>query len=100
MRAFLKRLIGWLFLAMPVGLGLGALVSAFLVEGADRDRFTSAVNGVIAGFWLALLGAVMTAAITTATRDRLRAAGGSELLTGAIISYGLIFIGLGVLAFG
>ena len=92
--AFVKRLARWLALSVPVGIGAGAAFSAFVPADAGLDRGTSAVNGALAGFGLALVGAFAAAATTAATRDMLQRAGGSELLTGAIISYGVIAAGL------
>ena len=94
---FIKRLIGWTFLSLPVGVGAGALVSAYWGEGSDVDRLTSAANGAWAGGGIALVGAWMAAATTAAARDRLKSIGGSELLTGAVVSYGLIIVALGLL---
>ena len=94
MRRFTKLLIGWLFLSEPVGIAVGAGFSAMYGEGATTDRFTSAVNGALAGAWLALFGALMAATTITVARERLKAAGASNLLTGVIVSYGLIVTGL------
>jgi imidazoleglycerol phosphate dehydratase HisB len=94
MRRFTKYLILWLVLSEPVGIAVGAGFSAAFGDGASLDRFTSAVNGALAGAWLALFGALMAAATITIAHRRLQTAGASNVLTGAIISYGLIFAGL------
>jgi hypothetical protein len=95
--AFLKRLLLWFFLAVPVGIGAGVLASLWLPADAAVDRFTAAGNGAITGFSLGLLGAFFAAGVLAATRTRLRAAGGSECVTGAIIAYGLVAFGLAFL---
>jgi hypothetical protein len=94
MSAFIKRLVLWFFLAVPVGTGAGVAVSLWLPADAAVDRFTAAGNGAIAGFALGVFGAVAAAATLAATRTRLCAAGGSECLSGAIIAYGLVAFGL------
>ena len=91
---FLKRLALWLLLSLPLGVGLGAAFSAYVPDDAALDRGTAAVNGALAGLGLALIGAAAAAATTTVTRALLERVGGSELLTGAVISYGLIIVGL------
>lgn len=91
-RAFFLRLILWLLLSLPVAIGAGALVSMYFGEGADTDQFTAAGNGVLAGVWLGLVGGIAAAVTTAVSRQRLRAAGGSECVTGAVVSYG--FVGL------
>ncbi len=98
--AFIKRLAIWLLLTLPVGVAAGALFSAFVPEDADLDRFTSAVNGAWVGAGLASIGAWSAAATTTVMRGTLRQAGGSEFLTGAVISYGLVIVGLLLLEYG
>ena len=95
---FIKRLILWLVLSAPVGIGAGALVSIYFADGADLDTFTAAGNGVLTGLSLGVFGAVAAAATNTIARRQLREAGGSECITGAIVSYGLIGIGLVLLA--
>jgi hypothetical protein len=95
--AFTKRFILWLLLSLPVGIGIGAAFSAFLGEGSDLDRFTSAGNGGLAGAWTALIGATAAAGTTTMARAKLKAAGGSEFLTGLFVSFGLIVAALGLL---
>lgn len=94
---FLKRLIVWTLLAVPLGIGVGAGVSSLWGEDADIDRATAGFNGAVAGFWLGLIGAASTAATTRIARGPLRRAGGSEFLTGAFIVIGLLAIGLGLL---
>ena len=94
---FLKRLIIWTVLAVPLGIGIGAGVSSIWGEDADIDRATAGFNGAVAGFWLGVIGAVAAAATTRIAREPLRRAGGSECLTGAFIVLGLLAIGLGVL---
>ena len=94
---FLKRLIIWTVLAVPLGIGIGAGVSLTWGENSNIDRATAGFNGAVAGFWLAIVGAVVAAATTRIARDPLRRAGGSECLTGAFIVFGLLAIGLGLL---
>ena len=89
-----KRFLLWLLLSLPVGIGVGAGISAFLGEGAELDRFTSAGNGAIAGAWTALVGAIGAAVTTTVAQVRLKKANGSLFLTGLIVSYGLIIFAL------
>jgi hypothetical protein len=93
-KALLLRVVLWLVLSLPVGIGAGALVSLYFGEGADLDRFTAAGNGVLTGAWLGLLGGVAAATTNAIARRQLREAGGSECITGAVVSYGLIAIGL------
>ena len=95
--AFLKRLIVWTLVALPSGIGIGAVVSAAWGEHAAIDRATAAFNGGIAGAWLGAVGAVAAAVTTRVARDALRRAGGSEALTGAVIVGGLLGVGLGLL---
>ena len=97
-KAFLKRLVLWLVLSLPVGIAAGALVSLYFGERAELDSFTAMANGGLTGAWLGLLGGVGAAATTAISRDRLREAGGSECITGAVVSYGLIAIALVILA--
>ena len=94
---FIKRAILWVFLSLPVGMGAGALVSLFWGEDADIDRLTAAFNGALSGAWIALVGAFAAAVTNTVAHDRLKAAGGSDFLTGLTVSYGLIAIALGLL---
>ena len=94
---FLKRLIIWTVLAVPLGIGIGAGVSSIWGEDADIDRATAAFNGAVAGFWLGIIGALSAAATTRIAREPLRRAGGSECLTGAVILFGLLAVGLGLL---
>ena len=95
--AFLKGEIAWLLVSLPLGIALGAAASSYLGEDAALDRLTSAANGAQAGAWLALVGATAAAATAVLTRDVLRRAGGSEVLTGAIVSLGTIIAGLAML---
>ena len=95
--ALLKRLIIWTLIALPLGIGIGAGVSSLWGEDADIDRATSGYNGAVAGFWLGLIGALAAAITTRIARNALRRAGGSELLTGAVIVLGLLAAGLGLL---
>ena len=97
---FARRLAGWLAVSLPVGIGAGAAVSMLWGENAEFDRLTSVVNGAQAGAWLGAVGAWMAALTTTVARRALRQAGGSELLTGAIVSFGLIGVGLALLVQG
>ena len=94
MRTYIKALIVWLVAAVPVGIGAGALVSAFIPEDAAVDRATAAYNGLLAGLQLAALGGIAAAITTTVARRSLQRAGGSELVTGAIVAYGVIAVGL------
>ena len=95
--AFLKGGIAWLLVSLPLGIALGAAASVYLGEDAAFDRLTFAANGAQAGAWLALVGATAAAATTVLARDMLRRAGGSEVLTGAIVSLGTIIAGLAIL---
>ena len=94
---FLKRLVIWTAIAVPLGIGIGALVSLTWGPDADIDRATAGFNGAIAGFWLGLIGALSAAMTTRIARDPLRRAGGSECLTGGIIVFGLLGVGLWLL---
>lgn len=94
MRAIIKGLVVWLLASLPVGIVLGVVASAFLPADAAVDRSTAAFNGLLAGTQLALLGGIAAAVTTTVSRDTLKAAGGSEFVTGAIVTYGVIIIGL------
>ncbi len=94
---FLKRLIVWTVVAVPLGIGIGALVSLTWGPDADIDRATAGFNGAVAGFWLGLIGAFVAATTTRIAREPLRRAGGSECLTGGIIVFGLLAVGLGLL---
>ena len=89
---FIKRFVLWLILSLPVAIGAGAAFSAFLGEGSDLDRFTSAGNGAIAGAWIAL--ATVAAGTTTVAHAKLKDAGGSRFLTELVVSYGLIIAAL------
>ena len=100
MLRFIKRLVGWLALSLPVGIGAGVGVSMLWGENAEFDRLTSAVNGALSGASLATVGALMAVVTTLVARGSLQRAGGSELLTGVIVSYGLIGIGLSLLVRG
>lgn len=94
---FLKRLIVWTVLAIPLGVGIGAGVSLTWGENSNIDRATAGFNGAVAGFWLGGVGAIAAAVTTRIAREPLRRAGGSECLTGAFIVFGLLAIGLGLL---
>ena len=96
---FVKRVMLWVLISLPVGIAVGALVSAVWGEDADIDRFTSAFNGAVSGAWIGLVGAFAAAATNTIAHDRLKVAGGSEFLTGLAVSYGLITIALALLLF-
>ncbi len=96
-RALLKRFVGWLVLSLPVAVAAGIPISIFYGQDGTLDRYTSGFNGAVAGAWLGVLGALSASIVTVLTRDRLRAAGGSEILTGALVSYGLISIGFALL---
>ena len=93
----LKRLIIWTLLAVPLGAGIGALVSLTWGENSNIDRATAGFNGAVAGFWLGIVGAVVAAVTTRIAREPLRRAGGSECLTGGFIVFGLLATGLGLL---
>ena len=95
--AFLKRLIIWTALAVPLAIGIGAVVSLTWGPDSNIDRATAGFNGAIAGFWLGIIGAVVAAATTRIARDPLRRAGGSECLTGGVIVFGLLAVGLWLL---
>jgi hypothetical protein len=97
---FVKRLVLWLFLSLPVGMLAGAVFSAFLGDNAAQDRFTAAGNGVLAGAWTGVIGAFAAAATTTISRARLKEAGGSQFLTGLFVSFGLIVAALLLLLVG
>ena len=70
--AFLKRLIVWTLLAVPLGIAIGALVSLTWGPDSDIDRATAGFNGAVAGFWLGLIGAFVAAATTRIAREPLR----------------------------
>ena len=91
---FVKRFVLWLVLSLPVGILAGAGLAAYYGENANIDRLTSAVNGALSGGGIAIVGAWTAAATTSITHDRLQRAGGSEVLTGAVVSYGLILVAL------
>ena len=95
--AFLKRLVIWTVAAVPLGSGIGAVVSLTWGENSNIDRATAGFNGAIAGFWLGLIGAVVAAATTRIAREPLRRAGGSECLTGGVLVFGLLAVGLWLL---
>ncbi|MDE2836312.1 MAG: hypothetical protein OXL97_02225 [Chloroflexota bacterium] len=94
---FLKRLVIWTAIAVPLGIAIGALVSLTWGPDSDIDRATAGFNGAIAGFWLGLIGALSAATTTRIAREPLRRAGGSECLTGGIIVFGLLAAGLWLL---
>lgn len=94
---FLKRLIIWTVVAVPLAVGIGAVVSLTWGENSNIDRATAGANGAVAGFWLGLIGALTAAVTTRIAREPLRRAGGSECLTGGVIVFGLLAVGLGVL---
>ena len=94
---FLKRLVIWTVVAVPLGIGIGAGVSSLWGPDADIDRATAGFNGAVAGFWLGLIGALSAAATTRIARDLLRRVGGSECLTGGVIVFGLLAVGLWLL---
>ena len=96
-KRFAKRLAFWLLLTLPLSAGVGAAL-AFLESSADDFRQTAlVVNGALAGMLLASLGAVTATATTFMASEILRQAGGSERLTGAVIAYGVVGIGLALL---
>ena len=94
---FLKRLIVWTVVALPLGIGIGAVVSLTWGDNSNIDRATAGFNGAVAGFWLGLIGALSAAVTTRIARDPLRRAGGSECLTGGVIVFGLLAVGLALL---
>ncbi|MEX2598998.1 MAG: hypothetical protein WD533_05005 [Dehalococcoidia bacterium] len=94
MWAIVKGLVVWLLAALPVGVLLGLLVSTFVPENAVVDRSTAAFNGAMAGLQLAVVGGIAAAITTTVSRDMLKRVGGSECITGAAITYGVIILGL------
>ena len=94
---FLKRLIVWTVVALPLGIGIGAVVSLTWGDNSNIDRATAGFNGAVAGFWLGLIGALSAAATTRIAREPLRRAGGSECLTGGVIVFGLLAVGLALL---
>ncbi|MCY4582841.1 MAG: hypothetical protein OXE50_08635 [Chloroflexi bacterium] len=95
--AFLKRLVIWTVMAVPLGMAIGAVVSLTWGPDSDIDRATAGFNGAVAGFWLGLIGAVAAAATTRIAREPLRRAGGSECHTGGVIVFGLLAVGLWLL---
>ena len=94
---FLKRLIVWTLVALPLSIGVGALVSSLWGADADIDRATAGFNGAVAGFWLGLIGALSAAVTTRIAREPLRRAGGSECISGAVIVLGVLAAGLAAL---
>ena len=95
--SFIKGFVLWLILSVPIGLAVGAVFSAFLGQGAEIDRFTAAGNGAIAGAWIGLVAAWAATTTTTLARPRLKNVGGSELVTGLLVSIGFIIGALGLL---
>ena len=93
----LKRLVIWTVIAVPLGIGIGAVVSLTWGPDSDIDRATAGFNGAVAGFWLGIIGAVFAAVTTRIAREPLRRAGGSECLTGGAIVLGLFAVGLWLL---
>lgn len=91
---FVKRLIVWLVLTVPLSAFAGWLVAVRQTDAGDFRRSGFVLSGALIGMWLGVLGAVMAAATTAIARDRLRRAGASECLTGAVVSYGTVAAGL------
>lgn len=97
MMGFVKKLLLWIVLALPIGAGAGAVISVFWTEDGRVDMATAAFNGTATGLWLAIFGAIAAALTNYFAQNRLRLVGGSEFLTGITIVIGLLVVGLAVL---
>ncbi len=94
MSGFVKRLVLWLVIALPIGAGSGAAISVFWTEDGRVDMATAAFNGTVIGLWLAFFGAIAAAFTNYFGQAQLKRVGGSEFITGMTIVIGLIGIGL------
>ena len=91
-----KRLLRWLLFSVPVGAVAGTLLGVFDTDSGSNLRTSVVVSGTITGIELGILGATMAAVTTTVFKRTLERAGGSRLLTGVVVSGGLMALGFSV----
>lgn len=94
MLPYLRRFALWFMLAVPVGVLAGGALTFWESDTADFFRAVEIIGGAIIGGFLGAFGAAAATVTTLASRTALRRAGGSELLTGAIVAYGIVIMGL------
>ena len=94
MGRYIRRFALWLGLTLPVGVLAGGIFTLWESDTADFFRAAEIAGGLLIGGVLAVFGAAVATATTLAGRGALRRSGGSELLTGAIVAYGVVIIGL------
>lgn len=89
-----RRYVLWLVLTTPIGVLAGGLLA--LLESDTNDFFRAAeiVGGAIIGGVLALFSAAIATVTTLLGGGVLQRAGGSDFLTGVVLSYGVLVIGL------
>ena len=94
MGRYIRRFALWLLLTLPVGVLAGGVFT--LLESDTNDFFRAAeiAGGALIGGVLAVFGSAAATVTTLAGRGALRRTGGSELLSGAIVAYGVVVIGL------
>ncbi len=94
MVSVLRRFALWLLLTVPPAAAAGFVVTLLATDVTALNRTQTVVGGAVLGAALAAVGAIAATATTLLGRGALRRAGGSEFLTGAIVSYGAVALGL------
>ena len=91
----MKRLILWNLLLVPIGAITEALLELFgASDGESLVRWVLAIQGGLFGAALGLVAGSTAALTNTVFADLLRQAGGSERLTGLVVSVGTLAVGL------
>ncbi len=90
----LKRLIRWNLLLVPIGAVTEALLEFFGAGDESLVRWVLAIEGGLFGAALGLVAGSTAALTNTVFADLLRQVGGSERLTGLVVSAGILAVGL------
>jgi hypothetical protein len=91
-----KRLLRWLLFSVPVGAITGTILGVFGTDSGIHLRTSVVVSGAITGVGLGILGATFAMLTTTVFEGTLERTGGSRILTGVVVSGGLMALGFSV----
>ena len=92
--AFFKRFLIWSLVSAPAGLFLGILINFIKSDTSDFFRSTEIFYGAVLGIALSVFGSFFSITTLVLGKPWLDRSNGSEKLTGVIVCYGTIIIGL------
>ena len=89
-----KRLFIWSIISVPIGFLLGAFIFFLKSNTSDFFRTNDIFYGALLGSSLALFGSFSAVVTLILGKTWIEKTKGSEKLSGAIVCYGIVILGL------